>query len=50
MGLAGERFGDLLALFIGNEPDLPPDKLSVWASTMKRARQTARCVAADQAE
>jgi hypothetical protein len=38
----GERFADLLALFIANEPDLPPDKLSVWSSTMKRSRQTGK--------
>lgn len=40
----GEKFGELLALFIANEPDLPPDKLCVWSSTMKRSRQTARKV------
>jgi broad specificity phosphatase PhoE len=42
--LAGEKFADLLALFIANETELPPDKLNVWSSTMKRARQTARSV------
>lgn len=31
-------------MFIANEPELPPDTLNVWTSTMKRARQTAKCV------
>ena len=38
----GEKFADLLSLFISNEPELPPDKLNVWTSTMKRARHTAQ--------
>lgn len=29
-------------MFIANEPELPPETLNVWTSTMKRARHTAQ--------
>ncbi len=36
----GHRFAEALMVFVDENPDLPQNKLQVWSSTMKRARQT----------
>ncbi len=36
----GHRFAEALVVFVDENPDLPQNKLQVWSSTMKRARQT----------
>lgn len=38
----GQRYAEALAEFISQQPDMSPDKLCVWTSTLKRARQTAK--------
>ncbi len=36
----GRRFAESLMTFVEGNPDLPVNKLQIWSSTMKRARQT----------
>lgn len=38
----GKEYAQELASFVANSPDLPVENLSVWSSTMKRARQTCK--------
>ncbi|CAM9132046.1 unnamed protein product [Phaeothamnion confervicola] len=44
LSVMGEEYGRTMAAFVEQSEDLPEDKLCVWSSTMKRARQTARRV------
>jgi len=44
----GEKYAERLAEWVSNCPELPADLLSVWTSTMKRTRQTARNIVCDK--